>query len=366
MTGALSSTWHDANQRHLASRLAAVRAALEEHIAGRSVAAAAAPASAPTDGAPFPLDTLTDAFGLSPFERDVLVMCSGMELDASFAELCGRANGATERGYPTFGLALSALREAHWSAITPVAPLRRWRLIQAGVGETLTRSPLQIEERVLHYITGVSYPDLRLHGVFSPIPLREDVPPSRARAVERIRDIASRRGEGGKWPVIQLCGNELPDKRDVAAAACQALRIQLHSCRASDLPVLPAEREAMSRLWEREAILLNSALFLQVESADSEAGLQSFLEDLQGMIFLATREPLELGGRETVRLFLGPLLPQEQQGEWSRTLGAAADGDSQLDALVAQFRLTPEAMRAAARDALENANGDGTPLRISL
>jgi hypothetical protein len=166
--------------------------------------------------------------------------------------------------------------------------------------------------------------------------------------------------------VIQLCGNELPDKREVAAAACKALGIRLHSCRASELPVLPAEREAISRLWEREAILLNSALFLQVESADSEASLQSFLSDLQGMVFLATREPLELAGTETVRLFLGALSSQEQQAEWSRTLGAAADEDSQLEALVAQFRMTPEAMRAAARDALESANGDGTPLRISL
>src|SRR5689334_12283078 len=49
------------------------------------------------------LSTIVRRFGLSAFERDVLILCAGIELDARFAEL-----------RPTFGLALSVLRDAHW------------------------------------------------------------------------------------------------------------------------------------------------------------------------------------------------------------------------------------------------------------
>jgi hypothetical protein len=36
---------------------------------------------------------ITQAFGLSPFERDVVLLCAGPELDSTFAELCAAAQG---------------------------------------------------------------------------------------------------------------------------------------------------------------------------------------------------------------------------------------------------------------------------------
>ena len=96
-------------------------------------------------------------------QRDALLLCAGVELDSSFAPLCAKQN-VTGRGVPTFSLALAALPDPHWSAITPAGPLRHWRLIEVGVGEALTTSPLRIDERVLHYLAGVSYLDDRLQG----------------------------------------------------------------------------------------------------------------------------------------------------------------------------------------------------------
>ena len=63
---------------------------------------------------------LATAFELSPFERDVLLLCAGAELDASFPALCrARPGGPPERPHPSFGLALAALPGAHWSVLTP-------------------------------------------------------------------------------------------------------------------------------------------------------------------------------------------------------------------------------------------------------
>ena len=90
--------------------------------------------------------------------------------------------------YPTFSLALAALPEAHWSALTPAGPLRRWRLIEVGAGDTLINSQLRIDERVLHYLTGVSYLDARLQGLIESLP-----PPADAAALAPRAGVAAGR-----------------------------------------------------------------------------------------------------------------------------------------------------------------------------
>ena len=100
--------------------------------AERSLADEAKTAGALDD--PPALETVASVFGLTAFERAVLVLCAGVELEAGLARLCGTG--------PTFGLALGSLPGAHWSAAAPGAPLRRWRLVEVGAGATLMSSPL--------------------------------------------------------------------------------------------------------------------------------------------------------------------------------------------------------------------------------
>src|SRR5262245_22521776 len=123
----MDASWTEANQRYLVSAVAALRAVLEGQ-AGPSPGASTSSdderafASAPPAG-----ETLVNIFGLAPFERNVLLLCAGIELDGGLAAACATANGDAARPYPTFGLALAALPDAHWSALTPAAPLRRWQ-----------------------------------------------------------------------------------------------------------------------------------------------------------------------------------------------------------------------------------------------
>ena len=145
------------------SALDAVRGALE----GRP----AVQTSAADEIAPPPaLETLCKLFGLSPFERAVLLMCAGVELDSKFAGVCT----AGPMGIRAKRIQLSASRslrvpDSHWSALAPDAVLRRWHLIEVpGAGEVFTTSPLRIDERILHYLTGVAGTDERLHGLIEP------------------------------------------------------------------------------------------------------------------------------------------------------------------------------------------------------
>ena len=137
----IAEGWIESNQRQLVAALARVRLALEQRSRqlGDGPAGSAADPALSSDLEPEPtnppsaLSRLCATFRFSPFERDVLVLCAGMELDASFGSLCASAQGEPSRSYPTFSLALAALEGAHWSALTPAAPLRRWRLIDVTV-----------------------------------------------------------------------------------------------------------------------------------------------------------------------------------------------------------------------------------------
>ena len=59
------------------------------------------------------------------------------------------------------------LDEPHWSALAPVGPLRRWRLVEA-TSTGLAAGRLRIDERILHYLAGVNYLDVRLRRLMRP------------------------------------------------------------------------------------------------------------------------------------------------------------------------------------------------------
>ncbi|HKT38142.1 MAG TPA: ATP-binding protein, partial [Ktedonobacterales bacterium] len=163
-TQPVQRTWQSANQRYLMASLERVRAALERHAIRRrattdeAAATDAAPESAAppkmTGARPAAIQRLAELFGLSPFERDVLLLCAGIELDGRFPALCASAHGDAARPWPTFGLALAALDDPHWSALLPQSPLRRWRLVELTSGGAITTAALRIDEAVLHYLTG--------------------------------------------------------------------------------------------------------------------------------------------------------------------------------------------------------------------
>ncbi|MDQ3929213.1 MAG: ATP-binding protein, partial [Chloroflexota bacterium] len=243
MTATSIADWYEANQRHLVAALTAVRATLQRHAARTQDApepeGRGEPPQAPQEaGLPAPpaLETLSETFGLSPFEREVLLMCAGMELDSTFAALCANAQGDPQRAYPTFGLAMAALPDVHWSATTPAAPLRYWRLVEVGTGDTLATSPLRIDERVLHYLAGVAHLDERLQGLVEPLQAPGDLLSSHRAVVHRIVGHWSRTEGASPGPVIHLCGDEDAGKQAVAAAACATLGLQLHAVHAADIP----------------------------------------------------------------------------------------------------------------------------------
>ncbi len=383
MTARAEERWRDANQRHLMAALDEVRARLargpvpdtavpddqvpnDDGMPDDPASDDAAPdatASGWLLSRPSALDELCERFALSPFERSVLLACAGMELDARFAAVCGAALGTGARGTPTFGLALATLPGAHWSALAPDAPLRHWRLVEVGTAG-LTAAALRIDERVVHFLTGVDTADEQLAGFVrrvshDPRPLV----PSQQALADVIAEVWSR--AASPLPVVQLCGGG-EQARAVAAAAAARLGLALHVMPARVLPSAPHELDVLTRLWTRESALSRGALLLECDDArDADAARElvtlQFLENAGGPLLVAGRERQRLRHRPSVTLQVRKPTSAEQRTVWRDTLGR--DGvalNGQLDQLAAHFDLGASAIQSAAAHA--RAADDGAAL----
>ncbi len=375
MTAETYNDWQAANQRHLVARLAEVRAALERHAArDESPESSEGPPDVAheeewTPDAPPALEELCEAFGLSSFERDLLLLCAGLELDASFAPLCAAAQGDVQRTYPTFGLALAALPGGHWSALSPAGALRYWRLVEVDAGrDSLTRAPLRIDERVLHHLAGLSYLDERLRGLVEPVALPDEMPPSHMELTRTVTEfLAGAGGEQTASPVVSLNGADAAGKRAVAAGAAASFGRRLHSMQAADVPQSVAEREALARLWERESVLQASALLVEMNEADATHAVVSFVEGVRGMVFVSARDPVRLRARASFGVEVCKPSAAEQRALWQSALGPLASGlNGHLESLTAHFNLGADAIRAASVQARAAEDDDAAAVGEAL
>lgn len=349
--------WVAQNQAYLAAMLARVRQALERHLQPRLAGDAdvePSPLPSPDLAAGAALEIVVERFRLSPFERDLLVLCAGVELDASFAALCRDATGRTN---PTFSLALAALPDSHWSAITPSGPLRYWKMIEAGPSDNLVGAPLRIDERILHFLAGVSYTDERLQSATRPHRPSEVEPFAAHRLIaERIAAMwsaAAARGEA--LPAIQLVGEEDAGLTDLAAGAFALRGLDMRIIQGHEIPRGAAERELLARLWQREATLAGSGLLLVLDDSDqddAQRAIAAFVARADVAMLLAGREPLRGPGQGLPRFDVEKPDRTEQASLWLRALAAdrgqgddATCDDSEpalqacIDGLVNQFHL---------------------------
>ncbi len=352
-------TWHEANQQYLLAEFAR----LKGRLTGEQQADPQEPAEANRTGQPMlsAMDLLAARFELTRFERDLLLLCAAVEMNADVARLCGEAQRGAGRAHGTFGLALAILEDAHWSAVTPVAPLRRWRLVELDEQGGLANGKLRIDERVLHYIAGVNYLDPRLRPLFR---LRQ---PSRAMAESHrqvVKEMLAMLDQQIPAPVVAFSGDDHEGQGDVAAAVAAELQVQLYELPAALLPLNPAEVEALAILWQREAILLNAALLVDCGERDLPKQAGSFVDQLSGLVFL-TGQDRPTVRRQTSSVTVSKPSAREQRTLWEQALGhRAAEMNGSLDAVAAQFRLSAQTIRKTAREVSEAMQRDEPPGRL--
>lgn len=323
------------------------------------------PAEQPAVPEPPELTALAECFGLSRFERSVLLLAAGMELDPTTGSRCAAASGDPDARYPTFGLALAALPDPHWSALTPVAPLRRWHLIELADETRLTASPLRADERILHFLAGSPYLDARLHGMLRPVPPLP-LPP----AYQKIAgQVTAGLGGGGlaaadpRAPLLtELTGGDRQTRAGIAAEAARSLGLGLYVMAATDVPGDAAARDRLIRLWQREAMLLPAALLIEdgPMERDQAAAADAFIAAAGVPLVVAGDEPraesVSRGGRVTI-----PALSDDEQFTvWADAFDGLPDlDDRRLRGLVTQFRLPQHVVRSVAATVRRDLDGGG-------
>ncbi len=351
-TRALKTDWLEENLAYLGEEFARLRRQLGSNEASPPAdvdnANPRIHSEEPPTEEPPTIDRLTKIFGLSQFERDLLLLCAGVEMDSKMAARCAEAHGNLQKTYVTFGLAMACLSNPHWSALTPSSPLRHFRLLELEAGRNLASSPMRIDERILHYLAGINLVDQRLQSLLGvtpdPVWIAEE---HRAIAVQAARMIASyaeanyaQEGCSQYSPIVHVCGDDPVGHEDVAALVAQNLSHRLFTLRTDSLPPVGPELDQIASLWERESLLVPAALLLQTDATGLTPSASHLIERLPGLVFLSSREPVRLN-RAFLRFDINKPGPTEQKQLWQKALGPAAPNfNGTLDDLAEQFRLS--------------------------
>lgn len=310
---------------------------------GGSAVAGAQAASAIAAAAiePPAFERIVQVFGLSGFERDVLLLAAAVEMDPALATLVAAVQQSRHRTL-SFGLALGLLEGAHWSALSPQAPLRRWRLIEVDGSLPLTQAALRIDERILHAMAGLGEPDARLRPLLEPLSAPELQAPSHARMAGALAGQLGRLREAS--PCVILHGEDADGQADLAAVVAGFLGLAAFRLDAADIPALPTEQDALATLWQREAALGGAALFIDARpalhrgSAVDPGVLARWIAQVRGgLVFLGADQPIP--GIDGLPVRVDKPAPDEQRALWQQVLDPMA-ADATLPAVAATYRLS--------------------------
>lgn len=381
-----SPAWKALNQQSLMGAIAPIRHTLE-HRLSQATDHPTPPSHIPEvvfpEGQCAALDTLCHLFHLSSFERNILLLCTGIELSKPIASLCAQMQGDPQHTHATFSLALALFANADWEVLTPKAPLRRWRLIEVGGGAALTTSPLRIDERILHYLLGIQQVDDRLQGIvteskYSPSALASlatRLPQSYQTLVQSILH-SGLSSSSSTPPVIQLCGPDSTTKEWIAAIACQHMGRSLHIIAADALPVELSQVNLLQCLCERETILAHTALLLDCDHLSDSGGGDNAIATLNGVInrlmaqvrcpvMMMSRDRRPQHQRSVITIDVQPPTPAEQQHLWLHSLAEAMGEEAiaplkgHIAQLVANFNLSPAAIQTVTQRVQQHTQSQG-------
>ena len=313
---------------------------------------------------------LAQRLGLSPFERDTLLLCAAIEFDPGLASLCGMIQGQS-RNFPTFSLALTLFDDPRWDVTSAHRPLRYARLIEINQpgAVPLTASALRADERVVNFLKGLNVIDDRLAALVQPVSVNEDSSLSETQrgVVDSILQRFGHLATESTLPVIQLVGIDDGSRLSVARHVCELANRRLYSLPVETLPAQVSEMETFVRLWQRESALLPVALYVDADYAESSTGeasasLLKFLSRSVGLILVGVREaPLRIRG-SSFSVDVGMPTSTEQCEAWTQTLQALAPESEPLpiaERLAGQFNLNFNDIRRAAESSQSLAEDEG-------
>ncbi len=339
---------------------------------------------------------LAGAYGLSPFDLDVLLIALAPELDLRYERLYAYLQDDVTRRRPSVDLALNLLCPSAEAKIesrarfAPESPLIRHSLVhllpdQNQTRPTLLAHYLKVDDQIARWLlaerslderlasfSGFIAPDVSLNGLPLDDRLRRDLSSLIVRAQMNWR-------MGWRSITIYFQGPLGAGQRRIAEAMARELAQPLL---AADLAraanATHTDFEERLKLLFREARLRDAIIFLDnvdaLRCAEREPHFQSLLESLAEapvLTILSGRQPWGSFSHDKPGVPLGVVtvtIPfpdfERRKSHWRSSLGAAGIqlSDGELDALSNRFRLTPDRIEDAVAMARNCADWTGAPI----
>ncbi|MGW4159523.1 ATP-binding protein [Streptomyces sp. NPDC004788] len=327
--------------------------AVERLLAGPRVLPVEPPLPPPRGGL---LARLTEEFGLTPLDVEILLIALLPDLDDRFESFYGYLNDDVTRRRPSTGLALglcgvpAADREAR-ARLGARAPLRAGGLLLVeDLDRPFLSRALRVPDRVTAHLLGDDTPDPRLADVRAPWQALPGVgePAALARVLDDgVRLVYLQEDQGGAGTALAASALEAAGRRTLGVdlarladdpAPAEAIRSLVREARLTGAGLVAAPLDAVAR--ERPALL----------RALTEAPVP---------LLLVGRIPWDAGWSSGPPLLVrAPRVEPGARAElWSRSAGVPVPLD--VPSLLAPFLLTPEQVVRSARAAVQTARLEG-------
>lgn len=290
-------------------------------------------------------DHAARCYGLTPLERDILLVAVAPEIDARFARLFGFLNDSVVGLRPTVGLAIDALAPDPSAALRcflPNATLVRNGLIITEGDAPLAARPIRAAADVWTRLAGLR-PEERRSPRRSPMPLASETLLALEAAVRAI--------QGGQRPLLLVCGETAAS---VVHAVVERVGGALTIDRASAVDVELRRALVRDALWENVPLIVESSM-----AADAMAEL---LRDAPVALIVPTESDAVSSALVTSErpLHIIPAAPLDASARIEIWRQSGADHpDADIAMLANRFRFTPERVSAVMKLARAKAASRG-------
>jgi hypothetical protein len=263
-----------------------------------------------------PIDYLAELFGLTEFEKCILLLGIVSELDSSFVNPMGKDHPLTIN----LSLALAILPNADWSSLTPEGSLRHNGLINVDTSSSLTAAKFSVPESVLHYIIGVASEDASLMSLSGTGHKDSLLDENNTKVVQAIYNIWTEQ-EGHSSLLFSLTGENIDIKREVALSLANKFNMRLKV-----LPVffIPSDLKELQKFvisWDREILLNEYLLFIECDNekdgdADRQKMIDIFIDKLKWPVLCSSEDKRQFCRKEQFAFEVNKPSIKEQRLCW--------------------------------------------------
>ena len=292
------------------------------------------------------IDRLSRIFKLSSFEKKVLLVCAGVQLNSEYGFLISRIHNNENLVHPTFSLLLQSFNDAHWDAISPGSSLRKWGLIEWEDASVLINRPLKIDETILHYLTACGTFDEQLSFFIQPITSYYPLAESQIKQAQKISNYIIKKEQNGN--ILELQGNQTDDFSGIALQIAANLNSKIHLLKWNALPSQINDALDIVRRWNRISLLNGYSLYIdgtKIDDFSATTSLRVFIENCKTLIFIGSQAGLGTQFYNSTKFEIPEIGINEQQKLWEHALKNYEEKPSVIP-LVNQFHLSARSIAA--------------------